>query len=360
MFDFCLRGLGLTEREAKRRIDAARIVGRLPQAFEALASGAVCLSSFVLLKDVLTDDNVADVLARAAGKTQLEVGMIVASLAPKPDVPPSITELTSNTCPPPSATPTVGGSVGVGRPPTEPCHPPLTPLSPGRYKVELTGDEAFCAKIARALELTREENFSGDLCVMFDAALDVFIAHEEKKKRSKTNRPRASKGSKDPGAVTAAVRREVFARDDEQCTFVGTNGARCPARALLEIDHRHPRARGGDGTPENLRVLCAAHNRFEAERAYGADHVAKKIAERRARAAEHEPAPAPEPALGPRPPRASPKACIEGTRATVKAGLLRLGFRAKEIDAKLDAVAATEWERPLEAVMRDAIVRLTS
>ena len=65
MFDFCLRGLGLTEKEAKRRIDAARIVTRFPESFEALASGAVCLSSFVLLKDVLDADNVADLLARA-------------------------------------------------------------------------------------------------------------------------------------------------------------------------------------------------------------------------------------------------------------------------------------------------------
>lgn len=34
MFGFCLRGLGLTEKEAKRRIDAARIVSRFPQSFE--------------------------------------------------------------------------------------------------------------------------------------------------------------------------------------------------------------------------------------------------------------------------------------------------------------------------------------
>ena len=42
----------------------------------------------------------------------------------------------------------------------------------------------------------------------------------------------------------------------------------------------------------------------------------------------------------------------------MKAGLLRLGFRAKEVDAKLDA--EVEWERPLEDLLRDAIGRLTA
>lgn len=355
MFDYCLRGLGLTEKEAKRRIDAARIVARFPESFEALASGSVCLSSFVLLKDVLTRDNVADLLARAAGKTQLEVGMLVAGLAPKPDLPPSITAL-----PEPS-----GGSESA------PCFPPLTPLSPGRYKVELTGDEAFRTKMMRGLELSREENFSGDLLVMFDAALDLFIAYQEKKKRKKTSRPRASKGSKDSGAVIAAVRREVFARDNEQCMFVSEDGVRCPARAMLQIDHRHARARGGEGAPANLRVLCKPHNAYEAERAFGREHIAKKIAERRLGAAAKREAvradvPAEKEAVRADVP--AERACaplgreaadqIEGTRAKLKSGLVRLGFRAKPVDTTLDGL--TEWERPLEDLMREAIRRLTS
>jgi hypothetical protein len=44
----------------------------------------------------------------------------------------------------------------------------------------------------------------------------------------------------------------------------------------LEFDHIQPLALGGTTTPENLRLLCRAHNQFEAERVLGKDHVAKK------------------------------------------------------------------------------------
>jgi len=46
---------------------------------------------------------------------------------------------------------------------------------------------------------------------------------------------------------------------------------------LLEIDHRVPFARGGTNTPENLRVLCRAHNLFLAEQTYGESFVREKI-----------------------------------------------------------------------------------
>jgi len=36
-------------------------------------------------------------------------------------------------------------------------------------------------------------------------------------------------------------------------------------------------ARGGDSGPENLRLLCRAHNRLEAERAFGKAFMKNKI-----------------------------------------------------------------------------------
>jgi 5-methylcytosine-specific restriction endonuclease McrA len=38
---------------------------------------------------------------------------------------------------------------------------------------------------------------------------------------------------------------------------------------VLQIDHIQPVARGGANTIDNLRVLCAYHNRLEAERLMG-------------------------------------------------------------------------------------------
>jgi len=83
--------------------------------------------------------------------------------------------------------------------------------------------------------------------------------------------------------IPRAVRREVMARDGYQCTFVGPEGNRCPARARLQLDHFPvPSSCGGPATSDNLRVRCAAHNLLAAEQFFGRDRVRQKIAASRA------------------------------------------------------------------------------
>ena len=72
------------------------------------------------------------------------------------------------------------------------------------------------------------------------------------------------------------VRDEVFVRDDGRCSFVATDGTRCQCRKGLQVDHIKPFANGGTHDPSNLRLLCGAHNRREAERTMGA-HVMKQF-----------------------------------------------------------------------------------
>jgi 5-methylcytosine-specific restriction endonuclease McrA len=72
------------------------------------------------------------------------------------------------------------------------------------------------------------------------------------------------------------VRDEVFVRDGGQCTFVAPDGTRCQCTKGLQVDHIRPYANGGTHDPSNLRLLCGAHNRREAERTMGA-HVMKQF-----------------------------------------------------------------------------------
>ena len=88
---------------------------------------------------------------------------------------------------------------------------------------------------------------------------------------------RSSRKNASGDGIPRAVRREVFERDGEQCTFTDDRGNRCPARADLEIDHIVPRARGGTNDAENLRVVCRAHNKLYAEQAFGRAHVEEQI-----------------------------------------------------------------------------------
>ncbi|MDE0217929.1 MAG: HNH endonuclease signature motif containing protein [Spirochaetaceae bacterium] len=63
--------------------------------------------------------------------------------------------------------------------------------------------------------------------------------------------------------IPAAVRREVWRRDQGCCSYVDRqSGRRCGSRYRLEIDHIVPVALGGGAEPANLRVRCRAHHRL--------------------------------------------------------------------------------------------------
>lgn len=61
----------------------------------------------------------------------------------------------------------------------------------------------------------------------------------------------------------------VVARDGEACAFVSAEGQRCGSRHALQYDHIVPLAQGGRRTVENLRLLCPAHDQYEADRKLG-------------------------------------------------------------------------------------------
>ena len=77
--------------------------------------------------------------------------------------------------------------------------------------------------------------------------------------------------------IPAEVRRAVYTRDGGRCTFESADGTRCEERRDMQFDHRIPFASGGESTVDNVRTLCGEHNRHEAERAFGAEHVQERI-----------------------------------------------------------------------------------
>ena len=65
--------------------------------------------------------------------------------------------------------------------------------------------------------------------------------------------------------IPADVRREVFLRDEGRCTFVSKDGRRCDETVGLHLDHIRMFCRGGEGSLENLRLMCKNHNIYLAE-----------------------------------------------------------------------------------------------
>jgi 5-methylcytosine-specific restriction endonuclease McrA len=182
---------------------------------------------------------------------------------------------------------------------------------------------------------------SGDLATLVERAFDVLLEKLERQRLGKTKRaPRATNArpSKRRGYIPVTVRREVFERDGEQCTFVDELGRRCSERAFLELDHRVPCACGGTSDAANLTVKCRRHNALAAERAFGRQFVEKRKAERTQRLRQR------------------------GYDDVTAARALRgLGFKEAEIRRALSTLEEL-WAGsppPLETILREAIHVLT-
>jgi hypothetical protein len=294
LFVYCRDALGLSDWEAYNRIDVARAVRRFPMILGMLAEGAVTLTAVRLLAPHLTVGNHREVLDSARGKTKVEVEQIVARLSPRPDVAFSVRRERQPEAPIVPAVSAVGADVvatgpsagGAGSDVTVrslPCPAKLVrPLSPDRYKLELTIGGETLEKLRLAKDMLGHAIPSGDEAAILDRALTALLAELAKKKFADTPRPRAWQGSKggveQPAGAgrgpttrnpSAAVRRAVWVRDLGRCAFVGTGGHRCGERRFVEFHHVDPYALGGMATADGIQLRCRRHNDYEGRLYFG-------------------------------------------------------------------------------------------
>jgi hypothetical protein len=293
VFKHCTQVLKLSAAATSNRLVAANAARRFPLILDLLDDGSINLTTVRVLAGVLTAENHAAILREASGKTKDECSEIKARLDPKPAVATTIqrlpvsaaipaaslfgnsgseqspTGLTTSAAPVATAASSVETRV-TGTPPPSRPRPVLEPLAPELYKVQFTVDKATYDRLRRIQDLMRREIPTGDAAVIFARALVLLEQRAEKKAFSATTRPRTPRGTK-PGSRTipAHVEREVWARDDGRCAFVGRSGMRCSERTFLDFHHRDPHANGGPPTVENIALRCRAHNAYEAELVFG-------------------------------------------------------------------------------------------
>jgi 5-methylcytosine-specific restriction endonuclease McrA len=162
----------------------------------------------------------------------------------------------------------------------------IEPIAAERYKLQVTIDASVKNKLEQARNLLRHANPSGDLATVLSRALDLLIAEQLRHRfgvgaRRKAKRPATPVTPSASPHIPHETRRAVLDRDGLACTWVDANGTRCNSRAWLELDHRHPRGKGGGSESENVRLLCRAHNLLAAEHAYGRAHIERAKAARR-------------------------------------------------------------------------------
>jgi hypothetical protein len=248
MFTYCRSALGMSEAEAYLRMRAADVGRKFPLVLERFGSGDVHLSAIKLLAPHLTKDNHAQLLDRVRGMTKREIEVLVAELAPKPDVPARMRKLPERAVKPAAAfdfatvrASTVASTIAV--PPTTPMPPsaaataemppsaaastnamppsaaasatesaPLasqalpaadsavptfasqpsraravsTPLSPGRFKLELTLGQDSHDQLLQLQALFRHQNPSGDLTGIVERAISELLERTMKRRFAQT------------------------------------------------------------------------------------------------------------------------------------------------------------------------------
>ena len=145
----------------------------------------------------------------------------------------------------------------------------MKPLSPERYKIQVTVGRETYDKLRRAQDLLRHTVPNGDPAIILERALDLLVADLERTKLRITSRPRAPHDARSASRhIPAAVKREVWQRDQGRCAFKGAQG-RGIETGFLEIHHVVPYAEGGPTIARNLELRCRSHNQYEAEQWFG-------------------------------------------------------------------------------------------
>lgn len=273
LFAYCTRVLKFSEGGAMRRIQAARAASRHPVIYRLIARGDLTTTAVAYLEPHLTRRTYRDLLRRAAGRPTKEVKALVESLEPSAPPRDKVRVLGSPAVESPAA---VVPASAAGAPregelfvPTAPgAASHLEPDSPRRVEFTFAADAGLLAKVERAKDLLRHKYPFARFEDVFAEALEALLGRLEPGRRpgkalpAKPTRPGARR-------IPKRVRDAVWRRDGGACSFVGPAG-RCGARAFLEFDHVVPWALGGrSDDPENVRLLCRAHNQAEARRAFG-------------------------------------------------------------------------------------------
>jgi hypothetical protein len=297
LFYFLHRELKLSKAASQYRKVAAELIQEVPAVAEALRAGHLCLNSIIEASKVVTPENCETVLPRFYGLSRREAEEVVAELQPHPAPPVRTVVTTIRTSESPALaapatdlgcaphTPSVdaasvpasdASSLAVSsshepaRSPSgdAPATPPakLDSLTATLRRIHVTVTKEFTEKLQAAADarpgLTIEQ--------LLEAGLDLLLDKSAKAKGLVARPQTKVRPSKDPGYVSAHVKREVMKRSGGRCEWVLPSGERCGSTHGCEFHHLDARAKGGKATVERIQLTCRGHNVLGGYQDFGA------------------------------------------------------------------------------------------
>ena len=263
--------LHFSEQAAYSRIEAARVARRVPQVLDLLIEGALTLTTVGLLAPHVTPENQSTLIAATRNRSKREVERAARGVSPAAGRAVDGAKLPAPRHRGRRPRSTVRRTQSrrawlesqdddVLRPRLRhhvPRNAPsLVPLAPERYKVQVTISKDAHDHLRRAQNLLRHVIPSGDPAAIVERALALLVADLERKKLAATTSPRPVRTAT-PGSrhIPAAVKREVWARDEGRCAFVGGSGALHRARIPRVASHDSVCRRWSVGRHESAAAL---------------------------------------------------------------------------------------------------------
>jgi hypothetical protein len=292
LFPFLHQHLRLSKAAAFFRMRAAQLLQKFPEIVEPLRDGRLCLTSIAELGKVLTLENRDAVLPRFFHCSKQEAKLLSAELTPMKSPPQrAVVTAVARSRPlelvPPAPSPEPAG-VGLVRPGEpnapevvqpalvpEPPRAQVVPMTASQSRVHLTVSRQFVEKLETARLALSHSRPGATKEDVLEAALDLLLAKDAKKKGLVANPRPAAPCAKEPAAdyIPAALRREVWKRDRGCCQWATGPRKTCGSKYRPEIDHIKPKGQGGKTVLANLRVLCRTHNLLAARLAYGEEYM---------------------------------------------------------------------------------------
>ncbi len=263
LFEYAVKELSYSEAAAGRRIAAMRLLVEVPEIEPALQKGDVSLStlstvqSFIQRKEEpVSKQEKKELVFALQGKSRRECEKHLVALDPD------------------AATPQERERV----------------VSPTQTEIRFIADDALMEKLQSIRELDGHVQSNPSYLELFHRMADLTLkkldplsskkpAHKraandeapkptppEERSEENSQNPRETSpatGHSNPRQIPAELKREVWRRDQGQCTYVSQDGKRCDSRFALEIDHKTPIAHGGRSTLANLQLLCRNHHRYK-------------------------------------------------------------------------------------------------